>query len=602
MANYATSALKLSDTYVNTLPYNTCSTAAATAAKTVSAGDFSLETGASVMVKFANTNSASNPTLNVSDTGAKAIYYKGAAITASYLKANYTYTFVYNGTQWDLVGEINTDSGGDIKGVTAGNGLTGGGTSGTPTLAVGAGNGIEVAADAVSAKAGTGITVDSTGINVSWSTTTPKTNGTAAVGSETNVARGDHVHPLQTTVSGNAGTATKFESSQSVALTGDVTGSASSQAGWSVATTLANSGVTAGSYGPTDNASPAHSGTFSVPEITVDAKGRVTSASTKTITLPADNNTDTKVQQNAVITTAGEYPVILAYSTSTSKVTNAVNKASEFTYNPSTQILTVPKIASALTGNADTATKLATARKINNVSFDGSSDITVYSPNELPVISKSISSAGWYRVASCEAIGTIQTLEWNLSRHYNATNNESYQLLFAYAHMTCNFTQINSKVNTSGITKVRLVKATTNTHKTTAYLEFYYSLSKTNPVYSYIRGNADTTVGWSNVDFTEGSIPSGYDAIEFELSSNPIKASSIEGSLVGNADTATKATQDGSGNVITSTYAKLASPTLTGTPKAPTASAGTNTTQIATTAFVTTAISNAITTALNTAV
>lgn len=38
--------------------------------------------------------------------------------------------------------------------------------------------------------------------------------------------------------------------------------------------------------------------------------------------------------------------------------------------------------------------------------------------------------------------------------------------------------------------------------------------------------------------------------------------------------------------------APLASPTLTGTPKAPTATAGTNTTQIATTAFVTTAIAN----------
>lgn len=38
------------------------------------------------------------------------------------------------------------------------------------------------------------------------------------------------------------------------------------------------------------------------------------------------------------------------------------------------------------------------------------------------------------------------------------------------------------------------------------------------------------------------------------------------------------------------TKAPTASPTLTGTPKAPTASAGTNTTQIATTAFVTTAV------------
>ena len=38
------------------------------------------------------------------------------------------------------------------------------------------------------------------------------------------------------------------------------------------------------------------------------------------------------------------------------------------------------------------------------------------------------------------------------------------------------------------------------------------------------------------------------------------------------------------------------SPTLTGTPVAPTATAGTNTTQIATTAFVTTAVTNGITT------
>lgn len=44
-------------------------------------------------------------------------------------------------------------------------------------------------------------------------------------------------------------------------------------------------------------------------------------------------------------------------------------------------------------------------------------------------------------------------------------------------------------------------------------------------------------------------------------------------------------------STASSTYAPLASPTLTGTPAAPTASAGTNTTQIATTAFVSSAIS-----------
>jgi hypothetical protein len=45
---------------------------------------------------------------------------------------------------------------------------------------------------------------------------------------------------------------------------------------------------------------------------------------------------------------------------------------------------------------------------------------------------------------------------------------------------------------------------------------------------------------------------------------------------------------------IPSTIARVAGPTFTGTPAAPTASAGTNTTQIATTAFVTTAVSNLV--------
>lgn len=54
---------------------------------------------------------------------------------------------------------------------------------------------------------------------------------------------------------------------------------------------LATSGATAGNYGPSANASPAHGKSFSVPYITVDTYGRVTAASTKTITLPADSNT-----------------------------------------------------------------------------------------------------------------------------------------------------------------------------------------------------------------------------------------------------------------------------------------------------------------------
>lgn len=79
-----------------------------------------------------------------------------------------------------------------------------------------------------------------------------------------------------------------------------------------------------------------------------------------------DGNTDTKVQQNAAITTAGEYPVILAYSTATSKVTNAVQKTSTLTYNPNTQILTAPTFKGNLSGNAATATSATTATSANS--------------------------------------------------------------------------------------------------------------------------------------------------------------------------------------------------------------------------------------------
>lgn len=59
----------------------------------------------------------------------------------------------------------------------------------------------------------------------------------------------------------------------------------------STAISHATSGATAGTYGPTANSSPAAGSTFSVPGITVDTYGHITSASTRTITLPADNNT-----------------------------------------------------------------------------------------------------------------------------------------------------------------------------------------------------------------------------------------------------------------------------------------------------------------------
>ena len=90
--------------------YGSCSTAAATAAKVVDCAGFALVTGAEITVKFTVTNTAANPTLNVNGSGAKSIYYRGSAISAGYLAANRTYTFRYNGTQYDLVGDLDTNT------------------------------------------------------------------------------------------------------------------------------------------------------------------------------------------------------------------------------------------------------------------------------------------------------------------------------------------------------------------------------------------------------------------------------------------------------------------------------------------------------------
>lgn len=61
-----------------------------------------------------------------------------------------------------------------------------------------------------------GKAASSHGTHVTFTTTTPKAAGTAAVGSATTVSRSDHVHPVQTTVSGNAGSATKLANARTV--------------------------------------------------------------------------------------------------------------------------------------------------------------------------------------------------------------------------------------------------------------------------------------------------------------------------------------------------------------------------------------------------
>ena len=84
--------------------YTTCSTAASTAAKTAALTNFVLTTGSCVRVKFTNSNTAANPTLNINSTGAKPIMLYG--ITAVGITPSESWNdgavveFVYDGTNW----------------------------------------------------------------------------------------------------------------------------------------------------------------------------------------------------------------------------------------------------------------------------------------------------------------------------------------------------------------------------------------------------------------------------------------------------------------------------------------------------------------------
>ena len=84
--------------------YGECTVAAGTQAKTVVCTGFALKTGSRIVVKFTNGNTHATPTLNVNSTGAKNIYYKGAAVGANVISAGHLVEMIYDGTQYQMLG------------------------------------------------------------------------------------------------------------------------------------------------------------------------------------------------------------------------------------------------------------------------------------------------------------------------------------------------------------------------------------------------------------------------------------------------------------------------------------------------------------------
>ena len=183
-----------------------------------------------------------------------------------------------------------------------------------------------------------------------------------------------------------------------------------------------------------------------------------------------------------------------------------------------------------VTGNADTATTLATARTIAGQSFNGSANINI-APTDLTGVTATAAE-----INLLDGV-TATTAELNILDGVTATASElnildgatlsTAELNFVDGVTSAIQDQINAKAPSESPTFTGTVSGVTKSH-----------------------------VGLGNVDNTSDS-------------SKPVS-------------TATQTALD--------LKANLASPALTGTPTAPTATAGTNTTQVATTAFVGSAV------------
>jgi len=91
--------------------YGTCTTDATTAAKTASVGNFNLAKNASVSVLFTKAVSVANATMNIDGTGAKPIFYMGAALQQDIIHANSVVTLLYDGTNYNVTSIVGQERG-----------------------------------------------------------------------------------------------------------------------------------------------------------------------------------------------------------------------------------------------------------------------------------------------------------------------------------------------------------------------------------------------------------------------------------------------------------------------------------------------------------
>lgn len=88
--------------------YAVCS-ASGSSNKSVDINGYKLVAGAWIAIRFTQTNTHATPQLSVGSTALMPIKYRGQNLPSpDYIKAGGTYLFIYDGTYWEIVGDIDT--------------------------------------------------------------------------------------------------------------------------------------------------------------------------------------------------------------------------------------------------------------------------------------------------------------------------------------------------------------------------------------------------------------------------------------------------------------------------------------------------------------
>jgi len=263
-------------------------------------GDLSYNNSTGVISFTERTDSEVRGLISVTDSGGDGslAYNSGTGVitytgpSASEVRAHFS---AGTGVAYDSgTGVISLADTGLISGVTAGSGLTGGGTDGNVTVNVGAGTGITVAADSVAVNMGAFDTDDLAegSSNLYFTNTRAQTQANVAIGNNTtdNVAEGSsnlyYTDARARSAISVSGDLSYNSTTGVISFTNDAgdiesvtagTGLTGGGASGAVTLSIDNTGVTAATYGDAD----------SVGQFTVNAQGQITSASSVDISIAA---------------------------------------------------------------------------------------------------------------------------------------------------------------------------------------------------------------------------------------------------------------------------------------------------------------------------